>query len=87
MRLKLLEYRAKDDTYYCRDLDSGRTFHIDLFVDASFEEYTQHIDYENDKNTNYLALDTLRKSLVGKTVEVGSIHPIVYIGSDIKIIY
>lgn len=59
----------------------GAIISVDLFVDNSFSDFKEKFP-DNKYTHNEISF---AKEIVGKTVEVEELHPVVYVGINVKL--
>jgi len=76
---KINRYYEHSDTYQLESEDE--VIYADLFVDGSFKDFPS--GYFDDKT--YEEAMQIKKSLVGKVVEVKDFSPLIFSGNHVKL--
>lgn len=80
MKYLIKSYEEYNGTHTLKNLEDGKQFRVDLFVDSSFENCPINIEMSMNEVHNVC------HGLVGKTIEVLELCPVEYFAQEVKII-
>lgn len=77
-KFEVTSYRKSEDSHVVKNLRSGVSISVDMYLDGTFDE----TNAPDEKEAWYQS----RELLVGKTVEIEALLPIMYAALNVKIV-
>jgi len=77
---KIIGFNERNMEHRIQDINTGNTFTVDLFVDATFEPNPF------PENTDFIDAIKIQAGMIGKTIEIERIEPCTYFACNVKII-
>lgn len=81
MKYEIIKYHPELSYHEIKDVITGKTFRVDLFVSATFSpDLLANASMSRDESIK------IQSDLIGKFVEIEEIYPYCYIANDITLL-